>query len=95
MRDYEVETWAPDLDDVKEGTMLHSPEGWRGSMWSFQFGVMKCEMRKDDFLVIVEILKTRPRRARVLNLRSAQVYVERVDELLSLHDQELITILPG
>jgi hypothetical protein len=95
MRDYEVETWAPDIDDVKEGTMMHSPEGSKSTLWSYQFGSMKCEMKEDDFFVVVELLKTRPRKARILNLRSAQVYEHRVDELLEWHDHELITILPS
>lgn len=94
MRDYEVETWAPDFDDVKEGTIIFVEERHSNASTPWEHAALFDTCRKEDFLRVVR-LAGRPRVARVEHLRSAKQFHVRVDELLDFHDQELITILPG
>ena len=94
MRDYEVETWAPDFDDVKEGTIIFVEERPSNVYTSWEHSALFSTCHKEDFLRVVR-LAGRPRVARVEHLRSAKQFHVRVDELLDFHDQELVTILPG
>jgi hypothetical protein len=95
-RDYEVETWAPDFDDVKLDTIVMFEHARGTSMWSFQFGVddVMQELVEGDLLRVVE-LRGRPRRAKIEALRTMKVFELRVDQLLEWHDDEIVTILPG
>ena len=96
MRDYEVETWAPDFDDVRLDTMIIFEKMCPSNLWTYQFGVddvMKDLVLGDLMRVIV--MRGRPREAQIEVLRTAKTFRVRVDQLLEWHDTELITILPG
>jgi hypothetical protein len=96
MRDYAVEVWAPDFEDVKLDTIVVFERPRPTSMWSFQFGSgdVTRELVDGDLLRVVE-LRGRPRRAKLEALRTMKVFELRVDQLLEWHDSELVTILPG
>lgn len=96
MRDYEVETWAPDFDDVKLDTMIMFEKARNASLWTYQFGVDDVmEFLEPGDLMRVIKLSGRPRRAEVEILRTAKIFLVRVDELLEWHDKEYVTIIPG
>lgn len=96
MRDYEVETWAPDFDDVKLDTIVMFEKARAVSLWTFQFGVddVMKELKPGDLLRVVK-LSGRPRQAQLEHLRTMKLIGLRVDELLEWHDHEYVTILPG
>jgi len=94
MRDYEVEIWAPDFDDVKEGTIIFVEEQSSNVYTSLEHAAMFETCRYEDFLRVVR-LAGRPRVARVEHLRSTRQFYVRVDELLEWHDKEYVTIFPG
>jgi hypothetical protein len=84
-RDYEVETWAPDFDDVKLDTIV---------VFERTRQTRELSEVEGDLLRVIE-LSGRPRRAKLEALRTMKVLELRVDQLLEWHDNELVTILPG
>lgn len=96
MRDYEVETWAPDFDDVKLDTMIVFEKARPTSLWTYQFGVddVVKDLVPDDLMRVIK-MRGRPREAEIEVLRTAKTFCVRVDQLLEWHDTELVTILPG
>jgi hypothetical protein len=96
MRDYEVETWAPDFDDVKLDTMIMFERARATSLWTYQFGVddVMKRMVEGDLMRVVK-LSGRPREATIEELRTMKTFTIRVDALLEWHDKEYVTILPG
>jgi hypothetical protein len=96
MRDYEVEVWVPDFDDVKLDTFVmfeivtaHPLYGW-----NFRESSMFDDVRPGDLLRVVEVYGCRPRDVKLELLRTSQTVRVRVDRLLEWHDNQLITILP-
>jgi len=96
MRDYEVETWAPDFDDVKLDTMIVFERARSTSLWTYQFGVddVMEDLVPGDLMRVIK-LSGRPRQAAIEELRTAKIFTIRVDDLLEWHDKEYVTILPG
>lgn len=93
MRDYEVETWAPDFDDVKLDTMIFTEEGHHQVNWYDDPDIHR-RMKPGDLMRVVA-LNGRPRVVRIEHLRLAEQFHIRVDRLLEWHDFGLVTILPG
>lgn len=97
MRDYEVEIWAPDFDDVKLDTIILFERARGVNIWTYPFGlgfdVMKL-LEPGDMMRVIK-LSGRPRRAEIEVLRSAKCFEVRVDVLLEWHDKEYVMILPG
>jgi hypothetical protein len=96
MRDYEVETWAPDFDDVKLDTMIVFERARSTSLWTYQFGVddVMEDLVPGDLMRVIK-MRGRPREAEIEVLRTAKMFRTRVDQLLEWHDTELVTIIPG
>lgn len=92
-RDYEVETWAPDFDDVKLDTIV-IVEGESRPAYRWNDPDIRQRMKPNDLMRVVA-LAGRPRVARVEHLRLAEQFHIRVDELLEWHDFGLVMILPG
>lgn len=98
-----VEHWVPDFDDIKLNTMIFVEQPY--SKWNYSKSTyitshedvveIISEIANEDLLRVVEVSKCRPRKVMVEHLKSAERFVIRVDQLLELHDNEMLTILPG
>lgn len=95
--------WLPDFDDIKLNTVVfvdRSSYEWnysKSTYVTFHEDIVEFEslIEPSDLLRVVEVSKCRPRKVLVEHLKSAERFVIRVDQLLALHDDGMITILPG
>lgn len=90
----DIDVWAPDFNDVKLGTVVMMEKRPMGRYWYGENNALIIGSDEGDLVCVVELVG-RPRVAHIRHLRTNKQFHVRVDELLELHDNELLTILPG